>query len=64
MRCDRDLCGELFRVWLRAYSDDPETSNDVDDFALAGIYEFHKRFQAGEITAAEFGLIVDQILCW
>ena len=63
-RCDIELCRELFRVWLRAYSDDPNTSNEPAEFGRAGIREFHKRFQDGEISAAELGLIVDQIMCW
>lgn len=63
IRLDKDLCNELFHEWLRAYSDDPNTSNEVKDFVLAGTFHFHEVYQQGKITDAELGLIIDHILC-
>ena len=64
--CDPELVNELFRVWLSTYSDPNVQQKPLDmlPYEVACIREFHKRFKDNEITAAEFGLLVDKVMCW
>lgn len=64
MQCDVQLCRELSEAFLRRYTDDPEMPNDVKEFQWLATHEFHARLVDGEITCAEFGLIISMILSY
>lgn len=61
---DVELCRELFAAFLRRYTDNDAMPNDIKEFQWLATHEFHTRLRDGEISFAEFGVIVDMILSY
>jgi hypothetical protein len=61
---DIEFCRELCEAFLRRYTNDPEMPNSVKEFQWLATHEFNTRFRNGEISNAEFGVIIDMILSY
>ena len=60
---DYGFCRELFDAYLRRYSDS-DFPNEIKEFQWLATHEFHTRLRDGEISFAEFGVIIDMILSY